>query len=418
MKKSARIRDGQFIKHLDKSFSVPLPEMKRIMKAFRLEMERGLRGESSSLKMIPTYVDVPTGGERGKFLALDLGGTNFRVLELELKCNGKTAASRAMNFVLPKDCLTGTADELFDFLAACVKKFLAREKLNSQQRLGLGFTFSFPVYQTGVAAGTLGRWTKGFDVKSVVGEDVVGLLTAALARQGLGNIHVAALVNDTVGTLVARSYEDSSCDVGVILGTGTNACYREELSKIPKWKGPAAPDKHMIVNIEWGNFNKLRRTRYDEELDLSSDRPGEQILEKMVSGLYLGEAARLALKDLVKGDKFAKKLSLTAKEMSGIESSRSAGPVKKVCGLVSRRASRVSAAAIAAIVTKMDPALSRNHTIAIDGALYEKHPHFAKNISSGLKELLGPKSSRIKMALTKDGSGKGAAIIAAVVSRP
>jgi hexokinase len=67
-------------------------------------------------------------------------------------------------------------------------------------------------------------WTKGFKSAGVVGHDVIELLQAACARRGL-RVNLDALVNDTVGTLMARAYSDIRCRVGVILGTGTNACY-------------------------------------------------------------------------------------------------------------------------------------------------------------------------------------------------
>ena len=39
----------------------------------------------ASVKCFPTYVrKLPTGKETGKFLALDLGGTNFRVLLIDI----------------------------------------------------------------------------------------------------------------------------------------------------------------------------------------------------------------------------------------------------------------------------------------------------------------------------------------------
>jgi len=46
-------------------------------------MKKGLTERGSSMKMIPTYVDsVPNGSEVGSYLALDLGGTNFRVVRV------------------------------------------------------------------------------------------------------------------------------------------------------------------------------------------------------------------------------------------------------------------------------------------------------------------------------------------------
>ena len=64
---------------------------------------------------------------------------------------------------------------------------------------------------------------------------------------------VAAIVNDTVGTLVAASYADRDAVCGAILGTGTNAAYVERVDQIGKWTGGDAAGE-MIINIEWGNF--------------------------------------------------------------------------------------------------------------------------------------------------------------------
>ena len=50
------------------------------------------------------------------------------------------------------------------------------------------------------------------------------------------NIEVIAVVNDTVGTLMAHAYEDPETHVGVIIGTGTNAAYVEKADNVPKWK--------------------------------------------------------------------------------------------------------------------------------------------------------------------------------------
>ena len=68
---------------------------------------------------------------------------------------------------------------MFKFIAGTVKTFLQSRNLLDTP-LDLGFTFSFPVNQEGLNKGTLIRWTKGFDVKNVVGKDVVALLNSAM----------------------------------------------------------------------------------------------------------------------------------------------------------------------------------------------------------------------------------------------
>ena len=44
----------------------------------------------------------------------------------------------------------------------------------------LGFSFSFPCKQEGLASGRLTSWTKGFSCSGVVNEDVVKMLQAAI----------------------------------------------------------------------------------------------------------------------------------------------------------------------------------------------------------------------------------------------
>lgn len=433
-------------KSLEKLFDLPAKKLKEIIRKFQSEMDRGLTSEPSSLKMIPAYVDIPTGNEKGSFLALDLGGTNFRILEIELKGGRKASYSRTVKYALDKRHITGSASALFDYLAASIEKFIRHRDFTGTDYIG--FTFSFPVAQTGVSRGSLVSWTKGFDIKGAIGKDVVILLEEALSKHGVDNLKVAALVNDTVGTLAAGAYKDPYCDIGVIVGTGTNACYLENVANIAKWNGPAAPGAGMIINIEWGNFNKIAQTQYDIKLDRQSNNPGKQLLEKMASGMYIGEIVRLVLTEPASGKsllgKFTAKAppkpySLKAEHMSSIESDRSeklAGTgrllknigmghsnlaerrvVRDICDIVSRRAARLVASCITAIILKKDPNLLRRHTVAIDGSVYEKHPAFSKNMRGCIKELLGKKrSSRVKIVLTKDGSGKGAAIIAAIAS--
>jgi len=431
--------------YIRRFFYIPPAELRKIIKDFHSEMSKGLAGKKSSLKMLPVYVDRPSGNEKGKFIAIDLGGTNLRVLELGLKGAGRLAILREKKFVLGEKIITSTARKLFDFIADCVKDLIQSGGGGKKGIDGLGFTFSFPIKQTGIASGMLIHWTKEFTAKGVEGKDVVKLLNDALERKGLKNIKVSALANDTVGTLVARSYKDRYCDIGVILGTGTNACYREKMSKITKWKGKAPRKGRMIINMEWGNFNLLRQSSYDMQLDNASENRGKQILEKMVSGKYLGEISRIILMDMIKRkvifkgsgpSALSRAGSFKTEYMSRIQDDHSPDLsqaaeilrklglakstledrmlVKQICAVVSTRGARIAAAAMASVVTRIDPGLSKRHTLAVDGSVFEKYSGFAKNIKAGLREIFGNRAVKIKMALTKDGSGKGSAIVAAL----
>src|SRR6218665_55065 len=75
--------------------------------------------------------------------------------------------------------------QLFDHIADCIANFMKEQNLmgGKSEPLPLGFTFSFPCKQEGLAVGRLVRWTKGFSCAGVQGEDVVRLLQEAIARR-------------------------------------------------------------------------------------------------------------------------------------------------------------------------------------------------------------------------------------------
>lgn len=66
-----------------KSFSIDLAGLNDVSSRLTREFEKGLakEGPDVMVKMLITYVhSLPDGTEKGEFLALDLGGSNFRVL--------------------------------------------------------------------------------------------------------------------------------------------------------------------------------------------------------------------------------------------------------------------------------------------------------------------------------------------------
>lgn len=218
---------------------------------------------------------------------------------------------------IPRSLMVSDSKSLFSFLAKKIADFVKEHHSDhfaedNGHHLHLGFTFSFPVDQKAVNKGYLLRWTKGFDIPDAIGKDVCALLQAEINILGLPVI-VAALVNDTVGTLMARAYASpgqAGTLLGAIFGTGTNGAYVEKLARITKMTKAGADageyDKstgEMVVNTEWGSFDNAMKvlpdTEYDRALDKLSVNPGIQMFEKRVSGMFLGEILRntiLALK--------------------------------------------------------------------------------------------------------------------------
>ena len=95
------------------------------------------------------------------------------------------------------------------------------------------------------------------------------------------DIDVVALLNDTTGTQLAVGFEDTNCHVGLILGTGTNACYTERLDAIPKYTGDKTQYSDVVINCEWGAFGDDGAlapwlTEFDTKLDSFVKNKGQQ----------------------------------------------------------------------------------------------------------------------------------------------
>lgn len=443
-------------------------------------------------------------------MAVDLGGTNFRVCSIQL--HGNTTFSLTQSKIaIPKELMVAqTSKELFTFLAKQIESFLTThhndhftahkekrgkgDKIHDEDIFSLGFTFSFPVHQVGINQGTLIRWTKGFDIKDAIGKDVCALLQTEIDALGLP-VKVAALVNDTVGTLMARSYTSpgkTGTLLGAIFGTGTNGAYVEKLERIKKLGTKLQASDYdtstgeMIVNTEWGSFdNDLRvlpNTPYDADLDAESNNPGIQMFEKRISGMFLGEILRRALVSLIKhettplfrdADSNSNDLHTTTvvnddspvhvqwgldtsflstasgDTTDGLRLTRqalhrdlnvdgasaaAAAAVKALAIAIGRRAARLSAVAVGAVVIASDKLKPNTASVpvetegagddtidvGVDGSLVEFYPNFEQYMREALREIpeIGEAGERrIRIGIAKDGSGVGAALIALVADR-
>ncbi|XP_062156306.1 hexokinase-1-like [Alnus glutinosa] len=466
MRRAARWdRVKAIVKEFEEKCGTSIEKLKQVADAMNLEMHNGLvsdSGDASKLKMLITYVDnLPTGNEKGVFYALDLGGTNFRVLRVQL--GGKDDGIVNQEFAevsIPSDLMVGTSEALFDFIAGELAKFVDQEgegfQLPPGRQRELGFTFSFPVMQSSIASGHLIKWTKGFSIDDAVGQDIVAELTKAMERQGV-DMRVSALVNDTVGTLAGGRHSNRDVVAAVILGTGTNAAYVEHAHAIPKLNGLLPKSGEMVINMEWGNFRSshLPLTEYDHALDAESLNPGEQIFEKIISGMYLGEIVRRVLCRMAEeasifGDTIPPKLKvpfiLRTPDMSAMHHDTSSDlkvvdnklknileipntslEIRKVvvelCDIVATRGARLAAAGILGILMKLGRDTIKHvekqrAAIALDGGLYEHYTEYRECLENTLKELLGEEVSQsIVIELSKDGSGIGAALLAASHSR-
>ncbi|KAM7361430.1 hexokinase type 2-like [Cochliomyia hominivorax] len=427
--------------------------LRKIKGLFLTEIKMGLcraTNDKADVKCWITYVQsLPSGCESGKFLALDLGGTNFRVLCIHLP-GDKDFRMDFDTYEIPEQLLVGPGTDLFDHIAECLAKFIKHLGTDPDEELPLGFTFSFPLKQNGLDKGELVAWTKGFNCPGVVGRDVVELLREAIDRRGDINVDITAILNDTTGTLMSCAWKNRNCKIGLIVGTGSNACYLEQTKYIDTYK--PEPDNRvptMIINCEWGAFGdkgtlEFVRTKYDKEIDEITHNRCHQLFEKMLSGMYLGELVRKIMLDCCKAgalfggnesEQLRKENFFKTKFISQIEeenhgsyviaravleimgyknpSDGDCENVRYICECISRRSAFLVAANLACLIDRIgDPYV----VVGIDGSVYRYHPHYHHLLNEKIKCLVRPEH-KFDLMLSEDGSGRGAALVAAVSAR-
>lgn len=396
--------------------------------AFRWDLEQGLKkSEYSSLPMLPSFIGLPEGNEKGEYLAVDFGGTNVRASVVHLMGNSTFEVLHWVEKPLVTDEYnlinsSASAEALFDFLAETVGEAVEG---NKSREYFLGHTFSFGTTQKDINTAKLIKWAKEFAVPGVEGEDVNALLQKALIRKGFSNIKPVAILNDTVAVLLASAYNYPDTRIGCIYATGYNTCYMEVMPDVGR---PAC-----IINMESGAFSKMIPSKWDLELDRASEQPGRQRLEKMVSGKYIGELFSRLTKELLD---LPQKPSFSTVDMSAImENSSEAVKIfvdtlgnvaedeeiieklRNLAKAITIRSARIVAASWAGTLWHIAGSgrVEPQH-IAVDGSLFQHMPYVQENVRRALYEIMGDEAGGLEPVLVKDGSSIGAAIAAAVAT--
>ncbi|XP_052242802.1 hexokinase type 2-like isoform X3 [Dreissena polymorpha] len=317
------------------------------------------------------------GTENGTYLGMDLGGTNFRLVRVDLRDGEATTATRY--YSLGKGLLVGPSSEV-ETLPAGVEvvarisdttgTLLAGNLLDKNCKIGLilgtGSNAAFVEYTHNIE-----KWDACYNDEDP--SDVVVI----------------------------------NCEFGAF---GDNGCL------------------------------DFMKTEFDKELDTHSNHPGSYTFEKHYSGHYLGELVRLALIKLVRaGCLFAdqpsalleERWSFTTAHVTAIESDSQETTtntmsvlaefgipnptaddvllVQEVCELMSTRGAYIVATAMVVLLNHINlPEV----TIAVDGSLYEHHPKYHNNMVKLISTWCP--QTKTTLRLVKDGSGQGGALVAAI----
>jgi hexokinase len=167
-----------------------------------LELASGLRKQyREALKhnpacMLPSYNHVlPTGEEEGVYVALDVGGSTFRVAVVELYGRGRGGCGgsefKALKTYEIDDSVKQLAGEkFFEWLAERIEetlkgvqglKILETER---NDRVNVGLSWSFPIEHTSLRSGRIQAMGKGFRaMEGLLGADLADVLQGACDRR-------------------------------------------------------------------------------------------------------------------------------------------------------------------------------------------------------------------------------------------
>ncbi|GAB1607721.1 hexokinase-1-like [Argonauta hians] len=438
------------IRELFNKFVVSPAQLEQIKTVTEDNMRCGCSSDTveqgkTTLLMENTFIEKNlSGNENGTFLGLDLGGTNLRLFRVRFT-DGK-ADTNLKYYKMPEHCFKGPSRQVFDFMADCIEDFLKHDNLTECGRLPLGFTFSFPSTKKSLTDVELIIWTKTFKCTDGPGMNVGKTLEDCLNSKNVP-VDVVAIISDVTAALVAGHYLDTHSCIGLILGTGCNVCYVENVSSVDKWKTEADKSKKVIINVEWGGLSdtgclSFVQNEFDKEVDRLSNHVNSFTFEKMFSGLYLGELVRQVLVNLTNekilfqgtgSPQLFTPWSWDSSNVSAIErdsdgsdehtlkvlnsfglgevtSKKDVILVQFVCSFMSQRGAYILAAGLSAVVER---AKQPEVTIAVDGSLYEQHPKYHGYMMAVMSTLSPHVKTNIVMV--KDSSVQGCAFAAAIV---
>lgn len=272
-------------------FKLDNEQLKGIAHAFWEKVEEGLNKNNAEIQCIPTFILPKATDVKGKALVLDLGGTNYRVAIVDFSTEKpiiypNNGWKKDMSIMKSPGY---TREELFKELADLIVE------IKREEEMPIGYCFSYPTESIPGGDARLLRWTKGVDIREMVGQFVGKPLLDYLNEKNKIRFTGVKVLNDTIASLFA-GLTDKSYDayIGLIVGTGTNMATFIPSDKITKLDPECHVQGLIPVNLESGNFYPPFLTAVDDTVDATSDSLGKQRFEKAVSGMYLGDILKAA----------------------------------------------------------------------------------------------------------------------------
>lgn len=376
-------------------------ELTQIRAALLARLREGLASPGQQIAMLPAYVAPPDSGLSGDAVAVDAGGTNLRAALVRVADGAAQIVGEVAELPLP-----GAAGRP----AATAEQFFAAHHevirlLPGADGLPVGYCFSYPSTSREDGDATLNKWTKEVRVSGVEGRAVGQLLREHLAVRGL-HLGRVVVLNDTIAALMAGALGPEISPLraaGLIVGTGSNIGAFLPVGRLGKLPELSWPPGAMAVNFECGNFDVPLRGPVDEAVDAASEDPGDQRLEKMVSGAYLGRIFAEA------GRRLELELPEAAEETATV--SELARETRSQAGDLARAVIVRSADLVAAALAATSALLGGVGRLSVfaEGSVFWKAPRYSQRVASTYAALA---RSRLQVGSAQNANLVGSALAA------
>ncbi len=389
-------------------------QLKEIAHDLEDKIQIGLKNDNTEIKTIPTFIHPLSCSAEGQAIVVDWGGTNYRAGVI----NFAGGVAKITPKKLGSQDLSATSTRGFSQNDLLAKQAAFVDEIELPMKAPVGYCFSYPANCLPNGDAELIKWTKGIDIKEMIGNPVGKPLLDYLNNTGKAEFTGIKVINDTVASLFAGlTNPNFDAYIGLIVGTGTNMAAFMNADKITKidsnlnWQGLTP------VNLESGNFNPPHLTKYDELVDEKSDNKGSQRFEKAVSGLYIGQILREAFPE----DGFDEHTD--GKALTDIINAAEKHKKKhvKAAKQIYKRSAKLVAASLAGLIDMLithDKSI-RKIRITAEGSLFWSKVTDCKNynkvVKSTLKELLaemGHKKVKVNIAEIENANMIGSGIAA------
>ncbi|KAI0145119.1 hypothetical protein GGR57DRAFT_507284 [Xylariaceae sp. FL1272] len=402
------------------------------------------------------FTKIPTGAEKGFALAIDIDGFNLRITSVHLLGDSKLKTSppqvhrsadmKAALKACQVDDLSAvrTADEFWALVARQLKAFLEINHASELAELAkspkdyfpLGLTWSSPTAQTSLNSAILEGWTKDLGIGDFeVGEDVCWSLQSEIHMLKIP-VKITAFVNHVVAAITARTYRTPSEQKWPCIG----GVFGNEVAEVLEVDVHASTKK-MYIRSQFtspgGVFKNLPCTNWDKRLMGPNGHEDCQAFEKRVSGMFLGELLRLAVKqatreqllftspaiagkadeplasDIPLSQPYSVDSSLLALTQAapiaevpklcdemcktfglreGMVSEQDANSIKTLIEAIVKRAGRLAGTALAAVIAQSQSlgagrSLTNEVEVVVAGGLVEDFPQMESDMRSALRDI-------------------------------